>query len=300
MWELIRIGYHNSHKRSLWLLIAALLALIGIEIAATVAIPQWRGFFYDGIEAKNHSIYIEGLWYFAALSLAFIVSQGFKQYTVQKLGLVWRTALNDTLLARWRASGRVNLDNPDQRISEDTNLASSLFLELAVEVIISAAIIVGLIGSMSVTLIYMSAAYAVGVTVLAYLFHRPLIDREKALQRAEADYRYNLALTASGQPEGDFKGLYEFVIAKYTRLINITLGFNLFSRTKGSVLSIVPLIMLVPLYFEGHISFGDIMKGAGQFDLLVINATILVVMYPRVTKALASYERIKEFYYATR
>lgn len=300
MMDILKDSYTQARKGPLIGLLIALMALIAIEIAATVSVPQWRGYFFNGVEAKDYAVYIQGLWYFGGLSLAFIISQGFKQYVVQKLALEWRTALNDTLLSRWRASGAGNLDNPDQRISEDTNLASSLALELAVEVIISAAIIVGLVSSMSATLLWMSAAYTALVTGAALFFHRPMINREKHLQRAEADYRYALALRASGAEEANFHELYTGVKIKFVKLINVTLGFSLFSRTNGSLLNIVPLIILVPMYFAGDIAFGDIMKGSSQFDLMVINATILIVLYPKVTKALASYERIQEFYHATK
>ena len=61
-------------------------------------------------------------------------------------------------------------------------------------------------------------------------------------------------------------------------------------------MNLIPYALLVPMYFADSIGFGEVMKGVSQFDLLVINATILIIMYPKVTKALASYERIQEFY----
>jgi putative ATP-binding cassette transporter len=277
---------------------ALLLLVVIIEIVATVLVPTWRDYFYGGVEAKDMHIFHTGLWYFAGLMLAFVFSQGLKTYAIQKLALEWRTALAEMLTKAWmqRLPSKAAVDNPDQRIAEDTNIASMLALELVVEVIISASIIAGLIFNMDSTLIGLSVGYTIIIAGLAAFFHRPLVDREKALQRAEADYRFKLASIVADGKKRDVDMEYGSVLIHFRRLINTTLGFNLFSRAKNNLMNIVPLLVLVPMYFADEIGFGAIMKGVSQFDLLVINATILIILYPKVTKALASYERIAEFY----
>lgn len=296
MLEIIKKSYNLTHKKTVWALVAFLLALIAVEIAATVAIPVWREYFFDGVEQKSYPVFISGMWYFAGLMLAFVFSQGFKLYAIQKLALEWRTGLNNLLLNKWRKSHMAKVDNPDQRISEDTNIASMLALELVVEVIISASIILGLVSTMSSTLLWLSMGYTVAITLVASFFFRPMIDREKALQRAEADYRFTLAECVSDGKKRPLQPKYKVLLGRFTKLINVTLGFNLFSRAKGNLMNLIPFALLVPMYFAGDIGFGEVMKGVSQFDLLVINATILIILYPRVTKALASYERIQEFY----
>jgi len=296
MWNIVKESLKGSNKPKLIGFTSILLFLIGVEIAATISIPLWREYFFDGVEAKDYDVFVKGMWYFAGLMLAFVFSQGFKLFTIQKLALEWRTSLNNMLVKRWKAAHLVNVDNPDQRISEDTNIASMLAIELAVEVVISGSIIVGLVGGMSSTLLTLSAIYTVVICILAAFFHRPLINTEKNLQRAEASYRFEMAKISADGKNRPLQDKYDTVVKRYTRLINVSLGFSLFSRAKGNLMNLIPYMLLVPMYFAGDIGFGEIMKGVSQFDLLVINATILIVLYPKVTKALASYERIKEFY----
>lgn len=298
MLRLVEESLKRANKKRIGGFAAILLVLIAVEIVATVAIPAWREYFFDGVEAKDHAVFISGMWYFTALMLAFVFSQGFKYFIIQKLALEWRTALNSMLSKKWfsKLPAKAKVDNPDQRISEDTNIASMLALELIVEVLISFAIIVGLVGSMTSTLLWLSAGYTLVISALAAFFHRPMINREKLLQRAEADYRYRLAQCVTDGQKRPVDTLYGSVKKRFNGLINITLGFNLFSRAKGNLMNIIPYMLLVPMYFADEIGFGEVMKGIAQFDLLVINATILIILYPKVTKALASYERLQEFY----
>lgn len=297
--NIFKDAYNAVNKRSFITFAAFLVVLIAVEIVATVSIPAWRKYFFNGVEAKDYAVYVKGMWYFAALMSAFVVSQGFKQFAIQRLALVWRSALTKILAKKYMrtlTTSNTSADNPDQRIAEDTNIASVLAIELVVEVIISASIIVGLVGHMSSTLLYLSAIYTAVIVALALFFHRPMVDSEKALQRAEADYRFKLATIVGNSKKASTKALFNTVMDRFKRLINVTLAFNLFSRAKGNFMNLIPYALLIPMYFANDIGFGEVMEGVAQFDLLVINATILIILYPRVTKALASYERINEFY----
>lgn len=297
--QIFKESWEAANRSRLTKMLLLLLTVITVEITATVLIPVWREYFFDGVEAKDYEIFISGLWYFAGLMVAFVLSQGFKNYAIQKLGLEWRTGLTRMLESRWKAQlpAKAAVDNPDQRIQEDTNIASMLALELVAEVVISASIIFGIVWTMSPDLLIASSIYTVVICVIAACFHRPMINREKTLQRAEADYRFKLASIVADGKDRNTEMKYNGVVIHYRRLINVTLGFSLFSRAKNNLMNLVPLLMLVPMYFADEIGFGAIMKGVSQFDLLVINATILIILYPKVTKALASYERIQEFYH---
>ena len=296
MGEIVKEGLAHANVRRMIGILSVLLTLIAVEIVATVLIPQWREYFFDGIEQKQYDVFIQGMWYFAALMAAFVVSQGFKYYTVHLLALEWRTALNSMLLQKWRRAGLVAVDNPDQRISEDIIIASEKTLEVSVEVLISVAIIIGLVGSMSSLLLIVSLIYTAGIAVIAAFFHRPMVDREKLIQRAEADYRFKLAQCVMDGKRRSVGCEYNVVVKQFLSLIRIKMGFTLFSLSKANFMNLIPYSLLVPMYFAGDLGFGEVMKGISQFDLLVINATILIIVYPKITKAIASYERIKEFY----
>lgn len=298
---MIKDWFKRANKKRLYFWSAILGVLLGSEIVATVLIPIWRNYFFDGVEARSYEVFYSGLWYFVVLMAVFIVCQGFKFYVASRLSLVIREGLSQMLYARWRKNleAKRNFDYPDQRIQEDCRLATELSLEVLVEVIISALIIVGLILQMwgNWLLLGLSAGYTIVVAGVAIFFHRPMVDSEKALQRAEAGYRFELAKLVMGRKHIKYDKTFKRVKVAYLRWIKVLMGFTLFNRAKSNLMNLVPYLVLIPMYFEGAISFGKIMEGVAQFDLMVINASILIILYPRVTKFLASFERIKEFYH---
>lgn len=289
--------FNRLNKKSFYLWIGLLGLLLGAEILATVLIPVWRNFFFDGIEQKSYEVFHSGLIYFAILMAVFIISQGFKWFAAQRLSLVLREALVNLLYDKWK-NVESKVDYPDQRIQEDSRVLTEKSLEVIIEVVISALIIVGLVLQMwgSWLLLGLSAGYTLLITLAALFFHRPMVNTDKCLQRKEAGFRLELVKKSLGQGSVNFKKTFESVKASYKRYTNVMLGFTLFSRAKSNFMNLVPFLVLVPMYFAGDIGFGKIMEGVSQFDLMVINATILIILYPRVTRALAGWERIKEFY----
>lgn len=297
MWEK---WYNQLDRKDFYIWGVMLLGLLGAEITATVLIPVWKNYFFDGIEAKSYEIFYSGLFYFVILITVFVVSQGFKYYVSHRFSLVSREALIKVLYERWTLNKEDSkkLDYPDQRIQEDSRLVTELTVEVAIEVVISSLIIVGLVAQMwgNWLLLGLGIGYTIAVTLVALLFHRPMIDTEKWLQRKEAGFRFELAKKVMGKTRIRYKGAFHLVKSAYLRYTKVLMGFTLFNRAKSNLMALVPYLVLVPMYFAGDITFGRIMEGVSQFELLVINASILIILYPRVTKAIASYERISEFY----
>ena len=270
------------------------------EIVATVLIPVWREYFYNGIEAKSWDVFITGIWYYIALVGTFGLMQGFKYFIGHRLSFTFRRGLTLLLENKWKKNLNVkaDFDNPDQRIQEDTQIATELASEVLVEVIISVSIVVGLVWQMwgNNLLFGLALGYTLLAAAIAALFHRKMVDSEKDYRRAEADYRFTLASTSMKAKWNPTETVFENVKTQYMYMTKVLMGFSIFSRLKSSFMTLVPLLVLVPMYFAGDIKFGEIMKGVAQFDLIVINATILIILYPKITKILAGYERIKEFY----
>jgi len=300
MFQILKDISKNTSRSELMFWGILLSVVLGIEIIATVLIPVWRGYFFDGVEAKNYAIFINGLWLFVALMGMFTLVQGVKYYLAQRLAFIWRKGITKTLKTKWDSLIKVKYDynNPDQRISEDAKYMSESAIEVTIEVVISASIIIGLISQMwgDWMLLGLSLLYTVLATGVAMLFHRPLVNREKNWESAEADFRFSLAQIRHKGEKKCTKNLFNQIQVVYYDRIKMLMGFTLVSKAKSYLMNLVPYLILIPMYFASEITFGEVMKGISQFDLLVINATILIIMYPKVVKALAAYERVKEFY----
>lgn len=297
---MIREVYNKLNKSEFYKWAVILSILLAAEIVATVAIPVWRQYFYDGIEAKSYEVFYSGVLYFFLLMAVFVVTQGFKRYVSQRISLMMRTAITKVLQKKWvrNLESHREIDNPDQRINEDARLVTDLSMQVVVESLISLIIIIGLLFQIENTaLLIMSTLYTCAALTIAWIFKKPMVNTEIELQRREADHRFSLAKIVMG--EGDFtsKDKYLAVCQAYLTYIKVYMYYALFHSTKSYLTSIIPLIILVPAYFAGQGSFGDVMKGVSEFELLTINATILLILYPTITKMIASYKRIINFYH---
>ena len=153
-----------------------LLVLLAIEIVATVLIPVWRGYFFNGVEAKDYNVFVNGLWLFVALMGTFAVTQGFKYYVGSRVAFAWRQGTIKALKKAWDKNikkGR-KCDNPDQRISQDSLYMTENAVNVFIEVVISAVIIIGLIGQMWGDWLILGLAfmYTILASIVAGLFHR--------------------------------------------------------------------------------------------------------------------------------
>jgi len=284
-----------------WLGILGLLA--AVEIVATVVIPLWREYFYGAIEGKDASGFYTGLWLYVGLIVAFVVSQGFKGLVIQKAALLFRDALTYLIAKRavQRPEGAVEA-NYDQRIGQDTALATENFIEVGLELLIAVAVIVGILlqmswdGHQAGLLLAAAIGYSVLSIGVSFLFSRPIIRREKARQVAEAQFRRILIEDGPEMSGYTLRDYYPACRKTWMDWARMMFGFTFFSRLQNSFAVLIPLAVLVPAYFADLISFGQIMGGVGQFDLLVLNFTVIIPLFPRFLQAKASWERLEEYY----
>jgi ABC-type uncharacterized transport system fused permease/ATPase subunit len=278
---------------------AVLIALVVLEIYGTYLIPAWRKDFYSVLEAKDASRLVGTLQYFTYVMAALIFSQSLKSYVARRTALILRTSLTGVLLFKWKkAPHRMSVDNPSQRINEDCKIATDMATKVGVEVLISACLVVMLIAESSHNMLLVGSAvgYTVLVSLLAILFRKPLINTEINTQKAEADHRQVLSGIALGIDSEEAPSRYEEILITTKKYLRTLLGYTVFSSVQGQFSILVPWAVLSIPYFQGHMSLGDFMSGVAIFELIVVNSTILISLFPEVTKAQASWIRIREFY----
>lgn len=281
----------RATKKSIVLGATLLVVLMAAEIYATYLIPEWRKYFYNILELRDKAALPSAIHYFIGLMLALIVTQSLKQYIGRTTALHVRTSLTTHLLKLW-GNTKVQVDNPAQRINQDCQIATDNAIKVWIEVIISASLVIMLIfQSRHDTLIVWTAiGYTLIISAVAALFKKPLISTEIALQRAEADHRETLITMAS-----DPISAYSKVRHSVKKYLNTMLGYTIFSASQNQFSILVPWAILSIPYFNGQIKLGDFMGGVAIFELIVVNSTILVSLFPDVTKAQASWIRVTEF-----
>ena len=164
------------NKQLFGLLSAGLAILIAVEVVATVLIPDTRKYFYNIIENKDTANFLYGLAYYAGVMLIFGLCQGYKGWLGSRLSLDLRTGITKLLLKKWVKGDIQSVELPDQRIQEDAKLCTELAIRVFLEVIISAMIVIGLVGSVwgNWPVFFASFGYAGLVVIVAWLFKKPM------------------------------------------------------------------------------------------------------------------------------
>lgn len=284
--------------RSKFVLFTSLLVLVVVvEIFFTAIIPLWREHFYDVLEAKDQDNFYKSLTYFTGLMLGLGFSQGLKVWAGQLVSFEMRKASTKLLFKKW-VKGDREIPNYTQAMTEALRNATEMYLMVGTELFISFSIVISLIFvNLDQPVILQASAVYTGIMIaVAVLFNRPMVNADAGWQKEEGYFRETLSYIYSGNDCFTFKEKLENISLAYYRYIKVVMYFALFSRLKGALGSLVPYILLSYPYFAGEITLGAFMKGVASFELIVINSTIIVIVYPNLTKARASLTIAKEFY----
>ncbi|HLJ94587.1 MAG TPA: SbmA/BacA-like family transporter [Gemmataceae bacterium] len=277
-------------------LLAALLALLLIISGLNVAISYVGRDFMTAITSREiHQITVFALLYvgvFAASTVAGAISR----FVELLLGLRWREWLTRQFVHQYLTSHafshlnrRSEVDNPDQRISEDlrTFTTTSLsFLIMATNSVLTIIAFMGVLWSITPWLVLAGVVYPLlGTTLIVFLGHR-LVGLNNLQLKKEADFRFELvhvrthadsvALAQSepaeqGRLEDRLAALvrnYRSIIAVLRNLKFVTGGYNYLDQ-------LIPVLIVVPLYLRGEVEFGVVTQAAMAFSQ-IFNAFSLI------------------------
>lgn len=285
-------------KGRTYTLSAILLFIVGMEIVLTCAIPMWREYFYNILQTKNKDLFVGAVVLFFVLMTSLGAAQGLKVWIGKKLSFIAREFGTKILFKKWVGKSEL-LPNYNQPINVALRTSTETMLEIAIEILISGAIVVILIGaSLHSPMILLAALiYTIVATVAALLFNRPLIHTNKSWMEAEGELAQAVSAVYHGKGDYSFKEKLIHTTIRYYQYIKVAMYFELFSRVKGSMAAVVPYFLLSGAYFSGAINLGDFMAGVSSFELIVVNSTILLQLYPKLMAAVSSSKIAVEFYH---
>jgi len=265
------------------LLVVIGLILLG-ESIFTGLIPHSRGYLFGLLQSQTGPIYLAlGVYLTNYLCLDFFCAV--KGYAIIKTSLLFRTARTEETIKKVKGE----VENTPQRIQEDIKLSYESRFIVWSEYIISGIIVIQLIiiNLSQPILIFAALTYA-GISVIIALRFNPKLTRaEKEVQRTEATYRHSLI---------DSLSLTCLPLANKANLMaaKIRTHYLLFTRLQLGVMSVLPYVVLIPSLLSGDIDLGTLVKHQATFALIVVNASILIQLYPKLVKGRASEERVRE------
>jgi putative ATP-binding cassette transporter len=311
VWRLFAPYFQSEQKRIAWFTFAVLgaLTLGGSAVGAWLTTVQKT--FFDSIEKRDAVIFWQtsGLMVVVFISMACVFA--FTQWLRQWVEIRWRRKLTDDLIHRWfrnntfyRLERKQEVDNADQRISEDVRLFIEGVLVLGFQCL-------GNVGSfffMGVILWKMSPPVSIGpVTVPGYLFFIAIIygicqvcivhfvgRRLTALnfeqQRREADFRYALAQQREAAEQIAFyRGneveklrlgrFFDFIGMNWAVLMTHNKRVAFTTQVLTLAASFVPMWVMAPRLFAGEATLGTLIQYQGIFLTVVYGVSWFATNY---------------------
>lgn len=290
--------FFRSELRYAALGLVALVLTLSLTINGIGVIMSYIGRdFMTALQTKDSSLFRGKLLQYIGAFLIATPIVVYYSYTEQRLSLLWRRWLSHRILARYfsdRAYYRLNLkgeiDNPDQRIEEDVRsfCAQSLtFCLILFNSSVQLFLYVYVLWSISWKLLVAAFSYAAIGSVVTYFLGRPLVGLNFAQLKKEADYRYKLINIRDSAESIAFYGreFQEFTrtrqrlksaLSNLLQVINWNRNLQFFTTGYNYILTILPTIIVAPLFFDGQIEFGAVIQAGAAFGF-VINALSIVV-----------------------
>jgi putative ATP-binding cassette transporter len=302
-----------------WALLALLLFLSLSVSGLNVIISYVSNFFDTALAKKDQLNYWKYLFVYASVFVIGTPIVVIYRYTQDKLGLYWREWMTNKFLDKYfhdRAYYEINshkeIDNPDQRISEDVRSftqTSLAFILIILGAIVDIFSFTGILWSISKQLSIFLIVYAILGTIATLFFGQRLVPLNFEQLKKEANFRYGLVhIRDNAESIAFYRGEERESMQIKQRFVEVFRNFNLligwqrnldyFTTGYGYAVVIIPSLFLAPVYFAdttGTIQFGDITQAGFAFSQVLRAFSVIVTRIESLSAFAASINRLTVF-----
>lgn len=304
----------GESKRSAWGFLALLMALMLAETQFAVLLNQQVGEMTSALAARDR----ERLWgavYLCLLVLALAVPVfGLYYYVRDTFANHWRRWLTQKFVEGYlshRAYYTLNMagevDNPDQRISEDINAFTSrslYFLLILLGSLIQLIAFSTVLWVISRPLVYFLVVYAaIGTFLTIFYFGQPLIRLNFWQLRREGDFRFGLMrirenaesiafYRGESQEKKLIFGNVESVFDNTRNLIWRQLILNLFQKAYSQLTVVIPVVILADAVLSGELEVGKAIQAGGAFVAVLSAVSLIVDNFDGLSRFVAGIDRL--------
>jgi vitamin B12/bleomycin/antimicrobial peptide transport system ATP-binding/permease protein len=303
-----------------WLLLGVIVLLILVINGINVGIS----FIARNVDNTLVAYDNDGFWqtvaiYAFCLVLALPI-RALQSYLIPRLGLLWREWLSGRLLTRYlsnRAYYVLNpndeaaeeIDNPDQRISQDAASFTGTSLSVTVEIfsaLLTFFSFIIVLWGISSTLALWLLAYSVGGTAVIIFASRKLVSLNYQQLKLEADFRYGLVhIRDNAESIAFYRGEQQEAkeaerrlggaIRNYNRLIIWEALISVIQRSYDYFSRFLPWLVIAPIYFAKEVDFGVFGQASIAFSQVLFSVSYIVNNIDRLAAFSASISRLEGF-----
>ena len=313
LWRLVRPYFFGRTWGRAWLQLGSLMvltiAVTGVGIAAGFVMSDVM----TALEKRNSAAFQKELWLYLGTIAITIPLAAFYRYVEERLALNWRDFLTRTFTLRYfynrayyRLQGHEEIDNPDQRISEDARNFTTTSLSFSLLVINSVIQIIGyasVLWSISGTLVAVLVSYALVGSLVAFLIGKRLIGLNYLQYEREANLRYGLVRVRDNAESiafyrGERRELRDLrtrlggVVGNMLVLIRWNRNLTFFTTGYNSLALILPLVIVAPLFMQGKVEFGKIAQATAAFATFLAAVSLFITQFERLSAFAAGVTRL--------
>ena len=309
------------HRRWLpWLLlgliILMLLSVNGINAGITFIARDLT----NALIARDGDASYRNLWVYGACFAVALPIRSLQLYFNKKLGLFWREWLSLSLVDDYlqdRAyyvlnpndETATNVDNPDQRISEDVRDFTAEALSFAINIfdsILTFSLNILILYSVSESLTFALLAYASAISVLMIVAGRKLVRLNNFQLRFEADFRYGLVrVRDNAESIAFYAGEQQEAKEVTRRLTSVVENFNLLivwevllrvlQRSSIYASNFIPYLILAAPILAGEMDYGGFAQANVAYSLVEGSLFFIVYNIEGLARFSASINRLEGF-----
>jgi len=312
--DVARPYWLGEEKKKAWWLLLLLIVLMLVETKLAVMLNDQAGEMTSALAAKNGGRFWTSVRA-CLFTLAFAVPvYAFYYYMRDVFANQWRRWLTRRFLDGYLAGRKYyeldaakDIDNPDQRISEDINTftgRSIHFLLIFIGSVMQLVAFSAVLWSISQVLVGVLALYAsIGTVVALYVFGNPLIHLNFWQLRREADFRFSLIRMRENaesiafyrgeeQERARIETKLDKAIHNFARLIRKQRNLNLFQRTFSQLTLVLPGVILAGGVLSGELEVGRAIQAAGAFTAVLGAVGVIVDNFESLSRFIAGIDRL--------
>jgi vitamin B12/bleomycin/antimicrobial peptide transport system ATP-binding/permease protein len=324
--------WSTEGRHILAMLTVAVILVIGLTVAAQVALNAWNRPFYNAIQQRDLPAFLYQSLVFSVIAGSLLILNVAQAWLREMIKLKSREWLTRDLFAQWLKPGRATRlshageigVNPDQRIQQDASQLTELAAELGIGWCqatlllltflgvlwsLSGAITIP-IGGFSLTIpgymVWCALLFAAIGSWLAWLVGAPLVGLDARKYQRESGLR--LALVQINEQTEDIAQNHreqsetqrlghelDSVLTVMRKIVTATARVTWVTAGYGWIAIIAPIVIAAPAYFSGHLSFGELMMVVGGFQQVNQSLRWFVDNFSRVAEWGATLMRVMTF-----
>ena len=332
-WQLIKPWWVSEEKwvaRGLFLLVFLLdMAIVGVGAWLT----YWNKNFFNAFTAYDQPLVWKLMGEALIIAICGISADAMRTWFYQTLQMRWRKWITNVYLKKWlhgstfyRIEASRNIDNADQRISEDLKDMTEIALHLSlgffsnlVKLITFSSIIWGISGTLSFMLfgmqinipgymLWVSIIYALAASILLEKRGRKMVDVEYEQQMRESDFRFQMmrirensaqiAISNGGESEQWLlKRLFAKIEANWEYFKLYTRRITIIEKGYTEFGILLAYLIIIPRYFAKEIMLGSIMQLTMCFTNVRVGFAWFVFQYKRLASLRSMCYRLSELYH---